>query len=435
MRRIGSICLAIVFYGFFPYLMLAQSDEPRPNDPQVEPSIVVSGDLCTESMNPLESGCRMLAASPLISPPTEKKEEGLIRNARRWDAQLADRGVEPHLFIKTEITGALLRNRTPDQVDGRSLLETSVTLDFQKILDWQATKGFASMHSFVGGNGSDDIVLDAQGYSNINAAQGTELFELWIQKSILEGKFRLKIGRIDANTEFAYVENASGFLNSSMGYSPSIAEMSSYPSPRTGATVVLAPRSFFYLAQGIFRNDPKGMMSISEGGVRWQLSASELHGRVALGYWRHAQQFCDDADLMHDGAAGIYLVAEQDLLKQSSLKGAVRGLAVFFQYGNADPWSNEIDRHAGAGFQWSGPWARRPEDLLGLGASLVHLGPEVDSDYVGAYHHERTFEVFYRVQIKHWLSLTSDLQFIDHPNGDPMCPRALAGTLRSTISF
>jgi carbohydrate-selective porin OprB len=45
------------------------------------------------------------------------------------------------------------------------------------------------------------------------------------------------------------------------------------------------------------------------------------------------------------------------------------------------------------------------------------------------------YEAFYRVQLKRFLSVTADLQLIDQPSGDVMCSRAVAGTLRTMISF
>ena len=90
-----------------------------------------------------------------------------------------------------------------------------------------------------------------------------------------------------------------------------------------------------------------------------------------------------------------------------------------------------MDRHVGGGLQWTGPLASRPSDLLGLGASLVHL--HQDSDEM--VDHELAYETFYRVQLRRFFSITADLQFINHPGGDVMCSRAVAGTLRTTINF
>jgi carbohydrate-selective porin OprB len=350
----------------------------------------------------------------------------------RWDAWLLDHGFEPHFFVKTEATGAVLDCKGPSQVDARNLFESNLTIDLGKVLGWKATKIFASMHNYAGGNGSAEIVEDAQGYSNIDANPGTRMFELWVEKSVLSGKLRLKAGQMDANTDFAYVENASGFLNSSMGYSPSITEMPTYPLTRAGGAIFIVPRKFLYLSQGLFRNEPHGAMSISEGGLRWQILSQEMHGRVAIGFWKQTQQFCDDQGMLHRGANGTYLVAEQEIFRQRSVvDSGSRGLAAFFQYGTADPWSDEMDHHVGGGLQWTGPLASRPSDLIGLGASEVHLRP----DSTETTNHEMAYEAFYRVQLKRFLSVTADLQLIDQPSGDVMCSRAVAGTLRTTISF
>jgi len=136
------------------------------------------------------------------------------------------------------------------------------------------------------------------------------------------------------------------------------------------------------------------------------------------------------------GRAGTYMVAEQMLFKQAGESSAgPRGMAAYFQFGTADPWANEMTNHVGAGAQWQGPFARRGADLAGLGASLVHIGPAVSQTGSLNEHHERTFESFYRFQMKSWLSVTTDLQYIDHPYGDPLKPRAMVGSVRMTISL
>jgi carbohydrate-selective porin OprB len=75
----------------------------------------------------------------------------------------------------------------------------------------------------------------AQVYSNIDAASRTTLYELWFEQKWMAGKVRIKSGKIDANSEFAVVESASDFLNSSMGFSPDNSGLSHVSSAAAGS--------------------------------------------------------------------------------------------------------------------------------------------------------------------------------------------------------
>lgn len=353
---------------------------------------------------------------------------------RRWDDLLLAKGIEPHASLKTQFTGALFGSDGPLRADAVNLLEVSTAVDLRKVTGWKGARLYVSMHNLAGGNGSDEILEDLQGYSNINAGEGTHLFELWMEQTLRNGKIRFKAGRIDANTEFAFVENGGAFLNSSMGYSPAIGSMPTYPFPRSGAAMFLRPKSWYYVSEGAFQDNPRGSMSLSEGGIRWKLKG--LAGRIAYGYWFHTQLYEAKQDETHQGAQGNYAVVEHEFWNLGeSPNGAARGIAGFLQYGEGDPWSTEMDRHVGFGAQWRGPWSGRPIDVAGIGASMVHLVPSDDPSLPPRLDHERNYEGFYRAQVNRWLSLTFDGQLINRPHGDPECLLTMAGSLRSTITF
>jgi len=379
------------------------------------------------------------SASSEIAPAIEGDSSGKAGQLKKWDERATARGIEPHLSLKTEMSGSLMGDGGKYQVDARNLLEVSVGIDLDKVAGWKGAKLYGSLHSFAGSDGSAEITGDCQGYSNIDSPEGTHLFELWLEKNIWSGKLRLKLGKMDANTDFAYVENASGFLNGSMGHSPTIADMPTYPLARLGGAIFFKPTRIVYLSEGVFRDAKSGEMFFSEGGLRWKVASTELPGRAAVGYWRHSQPISAAQSAiasLPSGSGGYYAVVEQMFVRQHGASASgPRGIGGYFQVGTADPWSNEMDRHIGIGAQWQGPFARRAADLAGLGASLVHIGPAVDVPGTLNEHHEHSVENFYRFQLKSWLSMTTDLQYIDHPYGDPQRPRVMVGSLRMTINL
>jgi len=107
--------------------------------------------------------------------------------------------------------------------------------------------------------------------------------EFWFEQAWRDGKLRIKAGKIDANTEFALVENGADFLNSSMGYSPTILVMPTYPNARHGLNAFLVPSDKFYAGLGVYDADGKGFMAISEAGTRWKFGPAEVARPSGLG--------------------------------------------------------------------------------------------------------------------------------------------------------
>ena len=61
-----------------------------------------------------------------------------------------------------------------------------------------------------------------QAFVNNDADDFTALYELWYEQYLFDDVVRVKIGKLDANSEFAYVEHGGEFIHSSPGVSPSI---------------------------------------------------------------------------------------------------------------------------------------------------------------------------------------------------------------------
>ena len=162
---------------------------------------------------------RVAPAAPAILVQEKKPITRYPRSAERL---LESKGFEFHGFLKSEVSTDFHSGFTGDGTDTRSLVETSVTLDLNKAVQWKGARFSASFHDYFGTNATNALVGDVQGFSNIDARPMNRIYEMWFEQTLDRGKVRIKVGRIDANTEFAYVENAGDFLNSSMGFSPTI---------------------------------------------------------------------------------------------------------------------------------------------------------------------------------------------------------------------
>ena len=93
----------------------------------------------------------------------------------------------------------------------RHLFGGDITLDAEKVFEIPGGTLFAQYQNQNGDNGSLDTG-DFQIYSNIDADGRSQVSELWYEQRLLDDRLRIKIGKVDANTEFNYVDHGAEFI-------------------------------------------------------------------------------------------------------------------------------------------------------------------------------------------------------------------------------
>jgi porin len=355
----------------------------------------------------------------------------IFENSRRAKSWLDERGVLGQLTLVNDWSSSFQSGTDSVHSFNRYSLDLLVGFDAQKALGWKGSSGFLRVKHHLGEHGAD-YVGDAQGFSNIDSASKTYLYELWLQQTLWKNRVRFKAGKIDANSEFATVKIAADFLNSSMGYSPTILSFPTYPEPRPGITVFLQP-GHYQVGAGLLRTAQQENMWIVEAGREWRLSVNELPGRSSFGTWRISGPVkCFDGDELNT-TRGYYLVAEQALWKNARAeKGSEQTLSMFLQYGSANAEISPFTRHLGGGIVLESPFAVRPNDAIGFGITSVRF---TDADEAGFERdHEVAAEIYYRVSLTRFLSLVPDFQFIRNPGG-ARSNDAFVFTPRVTLSF
>lgn len=315
----------------------------------------------------------------------------------------------------------------------RYSLDVSVAVDTRKTIGWNGGTGFFRLKNHLGENGGD-YVGDAQGFSNIDDTARTRLYELWYEQKLSEDRLRLKLGKIDANSEFAVVRIAGDFLNSSMGYSPTILALPTYPEPKPGINVFVIPKQHYQASFGLFRGSGDMEMLILEGGRDWQVPHINLGGHVSLGMWHLSGLVpCFDGDHLA-GTQGFYLVAEQAVWGRTRPDpSGPQQLTAFLQYGRANGDVSRFTRHIGGGIVFTGPFAARSHDAIGLAVTSVRF---TDDPYAGyQYPYELVTEAYYKISLLRFFSLVPDAQFIRHPGGIVVQKDAFVLTPRINISF
>ncbi len=294
----------------------------------------------------------------------------------------------------------------------RALLDIGVEANWGKA--WQ---GFANAQAQRGDDGSA-VAGDIQAYSNIDAENYTRLSEYWLNYS--QAQWRFKFGQVDVNSEFAYVDFGGEFIQSSMGFSPTIFVMPTFPRPAWGAM------AFYQFNEqtniGFAISAANGQHDFDEQFYIANLRSALGNGELELGLWHHSGDFEQLSGLRSEkGALGIFATYNAQLNQTTGY---------FLQYGETDESVSEIYRHIGAGVQFSQPFGRE-NDISGVGVTSVWLSPDLNADT----RKETSIEAFYLWQVSDHFSVKPDVQWIKNPSGNTSKGHPLVFTLRLNVAF
>lgn len=314
---------------------------------------------------------------------------------------------------------------------GRGLMDSTVSLDLEKLAGLKGATIFMD-HQWMSGSDASGALGIYQYFSNIDNANFQSLYELWYEQKFDGERIRLKAGRVDANSEFAAVDAAGDFINASMGFSPTIYLLPTYPSPAPSLNLFADPHPQLNLGVGVYGSQTgtarwRQPFLIAQATGRWSL-ADGLDGYLRVGAWKQNQDLEEGLTM---AASGRYVVAEQTVWRAASGPEGTGDLKVFGQFGFTNSPTDAADRHLGGGLILNGLGHRRPNDAFGVGATYIRMGTQ--SDFAGA--SELAFGPFLRLKVAPWLSVIPDFQYVRNPGGDPDATAAAIGTLRLSAEF
>lgn len=365
--------------------------------------------------------------------------------------QLEDAGISFESSLTLEWTD-VMKGGIARRSSNRRIYDANITLDLDTIMAVQGGTIFADFYSTTGESASA-IAGDIQTLSNIETDGSVdEIAELWYEQWLFDDRVRVKVGKVDANTEFSFVDAAGEFINSSAGFTPSIFVLPTYTDGATSGNLFYYPNDNIYLGFGFYdgaagvdgvptgRRGPKTFFDdelsddyflISEFGYNWDL---EGHGpgRAAIGGWYHTGDFDRFDGTTEDGTGGFYLLAEQQIWQRNPDADDEQGLYGFLQYGFANEDVSEIVHHIAGGLFLSGTFAGREDDSTGVYISRAVLSDEAGA---GFDEDETAIELFYKFQLTPSVSIKPDLHYILNPSGDSTVDDAVVGTLRVEITF
>lgn len=329
-----------------------------------------------------------------------------------------------------------------------STFDLSLALDTETLFNWRGGKFYADLEDHAGKNPSTALVGDFQVFDKLNSKPYLQIFELWYQQKLFDDKLRLKIGKVDANTEFSVIENGLEFISSSTQVSPTVFPFPTTPDPMPSVNMFFTPNESYFASFGAYYSNRSegfgnfvgspqdvqlsehGAFLIGETGLRWRRApVLEGDGNLKLGGWGHTGTFTRFNGSWQRGTYGYYAILDQTLWQPAGERESGRGVRTFLIYGRTQKTINTIDWHIGGGIVSTGLFAARPNDVAGFGPQYAHISGEAGLPQS----HELTMELFYKLQIIRWAALMPDLQYIIHPGG--RYPDALVGTLRLMMNF
>ncbi len=310
------------------------------------------------------------------------------------------------------------------------------------------------LDNFNAGGMLTDIVGDTQGTSNIQAPPALKIYEAWYEHRFFDGRLSLLAGLHDFNSEFDVLEYASTFINSSFGISPDISQVgpSIFPTTAWALRARVQPTRSSYLLAAVYDGMPgdpglphgslgwskqEGVFAALEGGLSSGEAGDADYFKLGAGAWLHTARVEDFSGQPHDSNHGIYLIAEKTLFSEGD---DGQGLGAFLQFGLADPHRNQIGSYWGAGLHYTGLLPGRGHDVAGLAVASAR-----NSDHYIRYMEaaagttvaraETVVEATYQAEVRPWLTIQPDVQYIINPGTDPARKNALVVGARLEVSF
>ena len=273
------------------------------------------------------------------------------------------------------------------------------------------------------------FVGDGQYYSSIDTGNDqdvTQLAEYSYQHTFGEDLVSVKVGRQDANENFAFADLGGDFINSSFVTLANI-PLPTWPWQTLGISSLYQPTSQLRLGGGVYDHG-------TDHGQWWMTAANR--GVFVIGQADY-QPFADDEDAgltliccggwittsnteavdtgsVFDDNYGLFTTLDQMLWTESG--DNEQGLGTFLQCSWPPSDRNQVDLNYGAGLVYRGLLPRRDSDTLGTGLSVIEFSPALRE--LNGQTSETALELFYKARVRSWLTMQPDLQYIDRPNGN-----------------
>lgn len=396
-------------------------------------------------------------------------------------SELKDEGVDFQLNYTLEaasnFAGGYNTSTTARYSDQQAF---GVTLDLEKLLNWQDAEFQMTITNRDGKNVSDQVADPRTGMLSstqevYGRGQTWRLTQFWLRKGFFDDVLDVKAGRVTVGEDFDNFD--SKFQNLAFGSGQAGNwrgdHWYNWPVSQWGGRVRLNFTPDVFMQVGFYNQNPynydrgdgfrmefnptEGNLVPVELGWQPQLGADKLPGNYRIGYyyssthddvygsWRNGSY----GDTAH--SYGGYILAQQQLTAQGGSRD--RGLTLTVQAVMNDHKTSKTDNYQSVALTWKGPFDARPQDEIGVAAGRIHinssytrmLGDENrfngQTDYNSLAYlpiqdgSEYNYEIYYNVQATNWLQIRPNLQYISAPGAVNQVDDAFVGGITANVAF
>jgi len=238
---------------------------------------------------------------------------------------------------------------------------------------------------------------------------------LYLEQKLFDDKLTLDVGKLDTE-DFIDTNKAASwdFLSYSLARNPTIpchwhaigavARYDLLPWLYVQGGVADAQGSWTETGLNTAFHDEDYFVSLYEVGLTPKLGARQGNYRFILWYDPQPLGRIDGSGVNRDDL-GFGLSFDQEIAD---------GVTAFMRYGYADESVREIEHYWSTGATWTGPIPGRREDVLGFGVGQFIMGGDYRRANQAA-HTETIFELYYKIKLAEWCSISPDLQAILNP--------------------
>ena len=335
--------------------------------------------------------------------------------------KIYSQATENPLRFNAEYTGDALYNIGGIKDGGGYLGYAKMGVGFDLWRGASVYIGGATTHGIVP---TESFIGDYQMADNIEAGDHVFMEHLYLQQSF--GKFSVKIGLQDMNENFASLDAAGEYINSSFGIHPALSSNMSvaiFPLTGLGAELHLDINDNWHVQAAIYDGEIHSFED-NPYNLNWHLNKENGALFIGEGHFIRDNSTYELGAFYHTAEKkyGFYINAEQEIWNNEN-----RNIKAFAQsswlIAHSSMPSNYF--HLAAGINLDGVFSKTNRDMAGLAFTSAFLSDKKT---------ETAIEFFYQYQITDNLIIKPDVQYIVNPSGGNI-DNALVGILRFAIGI
>lgn len=389
---------------------------------------------------------------------------------------LENRGVTIGVSSINEVWGNTLGGLKQGSLT-TSLLQGATSINLEKLIGWKGANFYSRWLYLYGQDASANLVGDIFTISNIAGYSTFRNIDLWVEQTLFDEKVMLRMGQLEADSDFAISDYGALLINSTFGW-PAFLYTSipnggpSYPVGAPGVYLKLKPIEPLTLKFAAYQGNVYAQ-NVNNHGFDWNLSAQNgflymseacyyyeecsLPGQVKAGSWFFSGTLpsVNNPNSTLWGNTGYYGIVDQMIYRspcchEKCHKLSDEGMGVFSRLAYEPSDRNFMNFYCDTGVDYKGLLPTRHNDVFVMGfaygqisngmrnpQAALNAGPTYASPNSSAttLNYEIALETTYIAQITPWLTVQPDAQYIIHPGGSQNLGNAFLLGMRATVVF